>query len=74
MKYVRAGYKSSSSHFCIQIQDVDFVEDKSILYNETLPALQKCKAEGKLRFIGISGYDLGDALIDSVPNRVHAIL
>jgi len=28
------------------------------LYNETLPALQKCKAEGKLRFIGISGYDL----------------
>jgi len=42
----------------VQIQDVDFVEDKSILYNETLPALQKCKAEGKLRFIGISGYDL----------------
>ena len=41
-----------------QIQDVDFVEDKSILYDETLPALQKLKSEGKIRFIGITGYDL----------------
>jgi len=42
----------------VQVQDVDFVENKSILYDETLPALQKLKAEGKLRFIGITGYDL----------------
>lgn len=42
----------------VQVQDVDFVEDKSVLYDETLPALQKLKAEGKLRFIGVTGYDL----------------
>jgi len=52
----------------VQIQDVDFVEDKSILYDETLPALQKLKSEGKIRFIGITGYDLEiikQVLVDS---------
>jgi len=67
----------------VQIQDVDFVEDKSILYKETLPALQRLKAEGKLRFIGVSGYDLkaikevvenSDIKIDTVLSPCHCTL
>jgi len=60
----------------VQIQDVDFVEDKSILYDETLPALQKLKAEGKIRFVGITGYDLEiikQVIVDS-PHKIDTVL
>ncbi|HZZ74188.1 MAG TPA: aldo/keto reductase [Pirellulales bacterium] len=37
--------------------DVEFVELDQIV-NETLPALRKVQAQGKVRFIGISGYPM----------------
>jgi aryl-alcohol dehydrogenase-like predicted oxidoreductase len=37
--------------------DIEFVEMSQVV-NETLPALEKIKAEGKVRFIGISGYPM----------------
>ncbi len=41
----------------ILCHDIEFV-DMSQIVNETLPALHKLKAEGKVRFIGISGYPM----------------
>jgi len=60
----------------VQIQDVDFVEDRSILYSETLPALQKLKSEGKLRFIGVTGYDLAiiKEVINDSPIKIDTVL
>lgn len=60
----------------VQIQDVDFVEDLSILYSETIPALQKLKSEGKLRFIGITGYDLQiiKKVIEDSPVKIDTVL
>ena len=37
--------------------DVEFVEPDQIL-EETLPALEKIRAQGKVRFIGVSGYPM----------------
>jgi aryl-alcohol dehydrogenase-like predicted oxidoreductase len=35
--------------------DIEFV-DLDIIVNETIPALRKAQAEGKVRYVGISGY------------------
>ena len=37
--------------------DIEFVERQQIL-NETLPALRKVQQQGKVRFVGVSGYPL----------------
>lgn len=42
----------------IQIHDVEFAENLDIVINETLPALEEARKEGKTRFIGITGYPL----------------
>jgi len=40
-----------------QIHDVEYAE-RHILLEETIPALQKLRDQGKIRFIGITGYPL----------------
>ena len=37
---------------------MEFAPDLKIIINETLPALQKIKDQGKARYIGITGYPL----------------
>src|SRR5882757_10727294 len=37
--------------------DIEFVEMKQIV-DETLPALKKLKQQGKVRFVGVSGYPM----------------
>ena len=37
---------------------MEFAPDLKIVINETLPALQKIKDQGKARYIGITGYPL----------------
>jgi len=41
----------------ILCHDIEFVEMSQIV-NETLPALRKLKEQGKVRFIGVSGYPM----------------
>src|SRR5947209_4962424 len=41
----------------ILCHDIEFVEMSQIV-NETLPALEKVKAQGKVRFVGVSGYSM----------------
>lgn len=41
----------------IQVHDIEFARREQII-NETLPALFKLKAAGKVRFVGITGYPL----------------
>ncbi|KAL9698594.1 hypothetical protein quinque_002035 [Culex quinquefasciatus] len=60
----------------VQIHDVEFVEDLSIIWNETLPTLEKLRDEGKLKFIGVSAYPM-DALkkvITGAPGRFDTVL
>jgi L-galactose dehydrogenase len=40
-----------------QLHDIEF-GDKSQVVNEAIPALQKLKADGKARFIGVTGFPL----------------
>ncbi|XP_078482191.1 uncharacterized protein LOC100186884 [Ciona intestinalis] len=42
----------------IQIHDMEFAPSLDIIVNETLPALQKLKDSGKVKYIGITGYPL----------------
>jgi len=45
----------------IQVHDLEFAPSLDLIINETLPALEKLKESGKIRYIGITGYPL-DAL------------
>lgn len=42
----------------LQVHDMEFAPSLDIIINETLPALQKLKERGKVKFIGITGYPL----------------
>ncbi|MEM6644960.1 MAG: aldo/keto reductase [Bacteroidota bacterium] len=57
----------------IQVHDVEF-GDPDVIINETLPALERLRQAGKVRFIGVTGYPLQilRALADQAP--VDAIL
>ncbi|XP_072931216.1 uncharacterized protein [Epargyreus clarus] len=42
----------------IQVHDITFAPDMSVILKETLPALERAVKDGKARFIGIADYDL----------------
>ena len=42
----------------MQVHDPEFSPSTEIILEQTLPALQKLKEEGKIRFIGMTGYPL----------------
>jgi len=42
----------------VQVHDMEFAPSLDVIINETLPALQKAKDNGKVKFIGITGYPL----------------
>jgi aryl-alcohol dehydrogenase-like predicted oxidoreductase len=51
-------HRMKTDHFEIVLcHDIEFVEMSQIVH-ETLPALRKLKEQGKVRFIGISGYPM----------------
>lgn len=42
----------------VQIHDPEFCPNQEILLNEVLPALEQARQQGKIRFIGMTGYPL----------------
>lgn len=42
----------------LQIHDVEFAENLNVIVDETLPAVEEARKQGKTRFIGFSGYPL----------------
>ena len=42
----------------VQVHDVEFAESVDLVVNETLPALQQLRNEGRIKYIGITGYSL----------------
>ena len=59
----------------IQCHDIEFVDLDQIV-NETLPALHKLKATGKVRHVGITGLPLKvfTSVIDRAPDLVETVL
>lgn len=63
-KAVRAGLEASLTRLgteCVdllQVHDVEFGEYAQIV-DETLPELRRLQSEGKIRYVGITGYPLG---------------
>ncbi|XP_055638728.1 uncharacterized protein LOC129776863 [Toxorhynchites rutilus septentrionalis] len=60
----------------VQIHDVEFAADLNIIWNETLPALEELRREGKLKYIGVSAYPLNvlKTVISGAPGRFDTIL
>lgn len=60
----------------IQMHDVEFSESLDPVVNEALPALEELRAEGKVRFIGVTGYPLNvlKEVIVRAPGRLDTVL
>lgn len=54
-----------------KIHDVEFAENLDVIINECLPTLEQLVREGKLRYIGVSGYPLNilRQCIERAPGR-----
>ena len=57
----------------VQVHDIEFGDLRQIV-EETLPALEQARAEGKARFIGITGYPLGALAWAARRARIDAVL
>ena len=59
-----------------QVHDMEFAPSLDVVINETLPALQKMREAGKIRYIGITGYPLEDfkTVIDRSAVKIDTIL
>lgn len=51
-------YLGLSSVDIIQIHDVEFADSLDVVVNETLPAVEEARKQGKTRYIGVTGYPL----------------
>ena len=40
------------------MHDPEFCANTDIIVHECLPALEECRAAGKIRFIGVTGYPM----------------
>ncbi|XP_075991174.1 uncharacterized protein LOC142986544 [Anticarsia gemmatalis] len=60
----------------IQIHDVTFAPDTSVVLKETLPTLEKAVRDGKARYIGIADYDLDlmKEIIEESDVKISSIL
>lgn len=58
------------------MHDVEFSETLDPVINEALPALEELRTEGKIRFIGVTGYPLNvlKQAILRAPGRLDVIL
>ncbi|XP_026500731.1 uncharacterized protein LOC113404151 [Vanessa tameamea] len=60
----------------IQVHDVTFAPDMSVVLKETLPALEQAVRDGKARFIGIADYDIDlmKELVEESDIKISAVL
>lgn len=55
---ISLGYLGLDYVDVLQIHDIEFAENLDIVINETLPAVEEARKQGKVKFIGYSGYPL----------------
>uniref|UniRef100_A0A182QCD3 NADP-dependent oxidoreductase domain-containing protein n=1 Tax=Anopheles farauti TaxID=69004 RepID=A0A182QCD3_9DIPT len=60
----------------VQIHDVEFAPNLDVVLQETLPALEELRVEGKVRYIGVSAYPLEvlKQIISKAPGRFDTVL
>lgn len=60
----------------VQVHDVEFVDDINLIVDETLPALEKLQKEGKIKYIGVTGYPLEPLkqVIDASTVKIDQVL
>lgn len=62
--------------FQLQIHDVEFAPDLDILIHETIPTLEELRREGKVNYLGVTGYPLNvlNNTILMAPGRFSTVL
>lgn len=55
---ISLGYLGLDYVDVLQIHDVEFAKNLDVIVNETLPAVEEARKQGKIKFIGFSGYPL----------------
>uniref|UniRef100_A0A7I4YBH6 Aldo_ket_red domain-containing protein n=1 Tax=Haemonchus contortus TaxID=6289 RepID=A0A7I4YBH6_HAECO len=60
----------------VQIHDADFTPQENIILYETLEALEMARHSGKIRYIGLTGYELGKlgSIIDCSAVKIDVLL
>ncbi|KAA0203112.1 hypothetical protein HAZT_HAZT005887, partial [Hyalella azteca] len=60
----------------VQVHDLEFVDDINQILEETLPTLRKMVEQGKVRYIGITGYPLSflKRVVELSTTRIDTVL